>query len=423
MTYPISQKNDLNRGAQLVISFPEAELDKKALYTLQEEFPSFLVPFRHRCVDGRMECTYQLGNRTKLRYRFGQREPREYVRFWEQILQPLSDCADWFLTPLSFVTDVEHLYVDKEDAVSYLYVPAVQPWGGREALLQMVTELSRCNPVTDPKLENQVLRSIMEGFQPQNFLNILRAYRTATEPEPPAPQPRADVYPPAAPEPVDPVVQAAPAPEHRPQPAQHADDIVIRLGGPKEKKREEKPAKGWSLFKGKKQQEAAQKGGSRKKEKRGQERQIHLGAEVPEVLQTPPMAAEKRWEVREDLESEVTQLQEEQLGPYLRLVGNAALPREIPVTVRSGQPFTIGRFDVTVGHRQSDFEFDKHTRAVSRRHAAIESGPEGYVISDLASSAGTFVNGERLTPNVPRLLRRGDRVSFGNGGADYVWEA
>ena len=93
------------------------------------------------------------------------------------------------------------------------------------------------------------------------------------------------------------------------------------------------------------------------------------------------------------------------------------------MSIEPGQNFTIGRFDVTVGHRQSDFEFDKRTKAVSRHHAAIERDISGrYSVVDLASSAGTFVNGERLSPNVPRILERGVRVSFGTGGADYIWE-
>ena len=91
--------------------------------------------------------------------------------------------------------------------------------------------------------------------------------------------------------------------------------------------------------------------------------------------------------------------------------------------LQPGQAFTIGRFDVSVGHQQSDYEFDKQTKAVSRHHAAIEREQDGcYTLVDLDSKAGTFLNGERLTPNVPVPLTRGSRVSFGTGGADYIWE-
>ena len=108
---------------------------------------------------------------------------------------------------------------------------------------------------------------------------------------------------------------------------------------------------------------------------------------------------------------------------YFHLVSSERLPKEILVNIEPGQSFTIGRFDVTVGKKQSDFEFDKSTKAVSRHHAAVERQMDGsYVIVDLASSAGTYLNGERMTPNLAYPLVRGCRVSFGTHGADYVWE-
>lgn len=98
------------------------------------------------------------------------------------------------------------------------------------------------------------------------------------------------------------------------------------------------------------------------------------------------------------------------------------MPRSIPVSLELGGIFTIGRFDVALGRRQSSFEFPAKTKAVSRHHAAVERTAEGYTLVDLGSSAGTYLQGERLTPNVPRFLERGCRVAFGTAGADYVWE-
>ena len=95
----------------------------------------------------------------------------------------------------------------------------------------------------------------------------------------------------------------------------------------------------------------------------------------------------------------------------------------IPVKLVPGGTFTIGRFDVSVGHQQSDFEFEKGTKTVSRRHAEIARMTDGsYRLSDIGSSAGTFLNGERLVKDVPRPLNPGDRVSFGTAGANYIWE-
>ena len=109
-------------------------------------------------------------------------------------------------------------------------------------------------------------------------------------------------------------------------------------------------------------------------------------------------------------------------GASLRCIGAADLPARIPVILR-GQAFTVGRVDVVLGHAQSDFEFPAETKAVSRRHAAISCDGEGYIIQDLGSKAGTFVNGVRLQSQVLYRLENGSTVSFGTGGADYIWEA
>ncbi len=109
-------------------------------------------------------------------------------------------------------------------------------------------------------------------------------------------------------------------------------------------------------------------------------------------------------------------------APRLRLVGSPAMPRQIAVSIRPGESFTIGRFDVTLGVPQSDFEFDRRTRAVSRRHALIGRDGRGYYLSDQGSKVGTFVDGRRLRPGVPCRLTAGCRVSFGDAGADYIWE-
>ncbi|MEO8275912.1 MAG: FHA domain-containing protein [Thermoanaerobaculia bacterium] len=48
--------------------------------------------------------------------------------------------------------------------------------------------------------------------------------------------------------------------------------------------------------------------------------------------------------------------------------------------------------------------------AVSRRHAQLTETPNGWLLRDLSSENGTYVNGQRITE---RLLAEGDRVQFG----------
>jgi predicted component of type VI protein secretion system len=48
---------------------------------------------------------------------------------------------------------------------------------------------------------------------------------------------------------------------------------------------------------------------------------------------------------------------------------------------------------------------------VSRQHSRITRTPAGYVLEDLGSTNGTFVNGERLA--APRVLNAGDLIGVG----------
>ncbi len=66
------------------------------------------------------------------------------------------------------------------------------------------------------------------------------------------------------------------------------------------------------------------------------------------------------------------------------------------------RPFTIGR--------DEDVDLTVADNSVSRMHAAIEATPLGYVVSDLGSTNGTYVNEQRV---LSRILAAGDRVRTG----------
>ena len=109
---------------------------------------------------------------------------------------------------------------------------------------------------------------------------------------------------------------------------------------------------------------------------------------------------------------------------YLRLASTdmGDFPMQITVRIGLGEVYSIGRHDALVGKKQSDFEFDKNTRAVSRRHVVIERLINGYFITDVGSSAGTYINNIKIAPARPKIISDGDLISFGKAGADYVWE-
>lgn len=88
--------------------------------------------------------------------------------------------------------------------------------------------------------------------------------------------------------------------------------------------------------------------------------------------------------------------------------------------------------DAQVGHRSIEFELDTGRMFVigrdghvtdfvpgdprtSRRHFSIGVGPEGFVVQDLGSSNGTFINGTRV--HDPVIVRTGDTIEYGRSRA------
>ena len=460
MTYEIQSKSDLLTGATLMIRIPEEDLDKKALYTILDDKPGYILPFHHRVIDGQIEFVYQIGSQCKLQYLTGNCSPNEYTQMWSSLLTPLFDCNDWFLRPYSFALDIKHLYCCKSsNAISYVYIPSIRDCSDYQSLREMTADFSRQITVADAELENKVLRAIMMDFNPKTILQMLKSYTPviatvesmALTPSGfvieqkalPAHQDknREDI----APEPgaVQDGVQGAPG------------EIVIDISSswkPDKKNRQRKRAEAITKNTNEKpQKNRKDKDKSRKKDNSQSNTPTahdqpaysaplvpnitsataqqhspiitsqHSSATIPPYsapfpILSPVFAAQAMPETITQNSCFVSN------GAWLRLVGNASLPPAIDVPITEGEVFTVGRYDVSAGRQRSCFEFDKMTKAVSRRHAAIELSEDGYRLIDLSSSAGTFLDGQKLPPNTPCKLQPGCRVSFGNSGADYVWE-
>ena len=526
--YQIESKSDFSTGASLVVRIPEDELDKKALYTILDEQPGFLLPFRHITVDGQIEFTFQVGNRSKLAYLSGNRSPSEYADLWFHILHPLLNCDDFFMDPYSFVLKPEHLYCDNNKNIFFVYIPSLSPCSDYDTLKSMVTEVARQNHVTDMTLENKVVWAIQD-FSLAGFLEMLRPYRGYAaqgdaaqgsghgsgqgsghggaqggpphyagqgagqpyqhpehgaaqqyhQPAPshgaaqqyqsapshgaaqqaPPPQPaRSGLFRPSGKQKTsEQQVQAPPPPPPPPPPPAslgRPDDIAIVFPPDGKEAKREKAKKAPPPKKEKETKEPKEKGGFLGKKKQPQQEIIQGAAAMPmqqpqhqqpqhqqpQFQQAPFQQAPHQQAAQQQApyqqapvysappqgayDDGATQidLRETAGGPRFRYIGNGAHPGLIQIPIAPGGMFTIGRYDPAAGPGQSTFEFSKDTKAVSRRHAVIERNSEGFMLVDLNSSAGTFVNGRKLLPNTPCKLETGSRVSFGYSGADYNWE-
>ncbi|MBX3061905.1 MAG: FHA domain-containing protein [Anaerolineae bacterium] len=86
-----------------------------------------------------------------------------------------------------------------------------------------------------------------------------------------------------------------------------------------------------------------------------------------------------------------------------------------PVILTPEDEMTMGRYDGTSPNVPTlDLTpFGAYEKGVSRMHAAIRRGDGSLNLVDLGSVNGTFLNGQRLIPNRPHVLRDGDEVKFG----------
>jgi len=448
MTYEIQNKNDFLTGSSLTIRVPEKEIDYNALRTIQKDCPEFIVPFHYKAEGGYIELTYKIGTQCKLQYFAGEVAPKEYSKLWQSLLRPLLDCKDWFMNPSSFVLSADYLYYDKNrNACSYIYIPSMRASINSEDFYKMSVDVSKMITVSDATLENKILKAIIKDYDPIEFLQMLAEHESENDTKPElvmttatplsntvkleeqssVKEPRAQVQQAAA-------VEGFGAESYEfektnenavsSQSNDFDDDIIIDFKSMlkpkserKNKEKESRGSKGYKIFSGR----GKKKGAVQPISENGFNSVNSDFDQEPSI--TPLFNYEPTLISDQDEIIEITQNEMISEGPVLRYIGYAQLPPTIQIPISEGEIFTIGRFDAAVGKQQSNFEFEKKTKAVSRRHAVIERDGDGYKIIDLSSSAGTFVNDKKLPPNTPHGLEKGCRVSFGNSGADYVWEA
>lgn len=86
-----------------------------------------------------------------------------------------------------------------------------------------------------------------------------------------------------------------------------------------------------------------------------------------------------------------------------------------PIVLKPQQETVFGRMDPNsdIGPDLDMSPFGALEKGVSRTHAAVRRGEDTLTLVDLGSVNGTFLNGQRLSPNQPRVLRDGDEIRLG----------
>lgn len=101
--------------------------------------------------------------------------------------------------------------------------------------------------------------------------------------------------------------------------------------------------------------------------------------------------------------------------------GNAFEMPSLVLAAQNGVIVPVDKTMMLIGRSQEcDIHFREDATDVSRRHCRIEKQGNGLLLTDLGSTCGTFLRGERLTPNVPVLLRKGDTFTLGKANHSFT---
>lgn len=100
------------------------------------------------------------------------------------------------------------------------------------------------------------------------------------------------------------------------------------------------------------------------------------------------------------------------------LAGGSSKPVERPQSTETGAPVLAGNGwrlalkEGPFGRRGGIWPELGSCPYVSGNHGLIGRDASGWTLADVGSTNGTWVNGSRLTPNVPVPLKKGDRVKI-----------
>src|SRR3990170_2986817 len=83
----------------------------------------------------------------------------------------------------------------------------------------------------------------------------------------------------------------------------------------------------------------------------------------------------------------------------------------------SGEEHEFKEKDIIIG-RSSSNDIVIKDEGVSRKHCAIEPATNSYVLKDLKSTNGTFLNDKKITS--PSVLKHGDKITVGKTILQFI---
>src|SRR4029078_12402701 len=106
---------------------------------------------------------------------------------------------------------------------------------------------------------------------------------------------------------------------------------------------------------------------------------------------------------------------------YSDIIALVVLGQEQPILLKGGEKTILGRYspgDVTPSVELTPYS--ANLLGVSRKHATISRTKTGYLLEDLDSTNGTWLNETKIPGNTPTPVKSGDLIRLGQLGL-YVY--
>ncbi|MEG1752779.1 MAG: DUF6382 domain-containing protein, partial [Christensenella sp.] len=434
MNANIEIASQLGKASVNVTLTNESCIDSIAINMLRNDCPPFILSSNLSEMNGQTVLRFDAENYTSLEYFSAQLSRQEFLKLCDNLLKPISECAQWLLNGGALCFTPKYIFVDKYTFnVKYIYVPVLGADNSEADIKALIMKaLQNCNPQNSSDLQMELYRLFAQpacSLADLNEVITRHINMNGSTPKQEAASyiPQANFAPhnvqtPVAKEDknVSAVSQVAskvqqglnqietlatPKPQNEPKaPAALKNltpeelleyEIMQGLSAEKPGKapKKEKPTKEKKPVKEKKplfsfgKKEVAQK-------KNDEIKEILLGA--PENYSAParvqPAIIQPAYIAQQlDESTEIAVNNGDNSGVFLSVASYNCpynIPPRIEIVFNNGA-MTIGRFDAAKNVKKTDFAFDSTIKPISRIHARLEFSNNQYYLIDLGSANGT----------------------------------
>lgn len=436
------------------LSIAEHEtVDEIALKVMKQDCPDFLLPIRTMEIDGEKEIRYEQQEGIRLCYSSVKMRRKDFLALLEKLLQPFRICDDWFLDYHNILLDANYVLLGRNDhTVKYIYIPVAEYARRDSEIMDFFSNLIlKADIQDDSRLCIELLR-VLKGHN-SNLMTLLDFVVQENGASMPEQRQELPMERSMSQNPVSPAREAVSQSVQSGQIAKAAEGMTVT--GRKEADSAARPGQPMgefgkqdvqgelmgSLFdeeddepdgkKSKTKPVKSSKASTKEKAKQAKSGGLfrHFKGKAAEESKAPARSQSKP-EIRPvsfaytdvtvadgsgGMTEDVTEISTEEHGSddgmlRLRLVDGVGYdcPKLVEIDLRQGFA-TVGRKDKN-NQAQSDYSFDASLSFISRRHFRVEPEGDHWVIIDLGSGNGTFVNGEALVANIRHPLFDGDII-------------